>query len=170
MSEPSAVVLRARAFAEGAHMNQARKYTGEPYFNHVHNVAKIVREVPTCTPEMIAAAYLHDVVEDTPTTLEMVQEGFGTEVALLVYWLTDQSKPSDGNRAKRKAIDRDHLARAPADAQTIKLADLIDNTSSIVLHDPDFAKVYMREKQQLLEVLTKGDPVLMQRARAQITT
>jgi hypothetical protein len=46
-------------------------------------------------------------------------------------------------------------------AQTIKLADLIDNTKTIVARDPKFAKVYLREKIALLHVLTKGDPTLM---------
>ena len=70
------------------------------------------------------------------------------------------SKPEDGNRATRKAIDREHTAQAPAEAQTIKLADLISNSKSIMAHDPDFAVTYLAEKRLLLEVLTKGDPGL----------
>jgi len=106
---------------------------------------------------MIAAAYLHDTLEDTDTSYDRLAAMFGVEVADLVLAVTDVSKPADGNRATRKALDCTHLATGSADAQTIKLADLIDNTSSIVEHDPDFAKIYLVEKAALLEVLTKGD-------------
>jgi hypothetical protein len=74
--------------------------------------------------------------------------------------LTDVSKPTDGNRAKRKNMDREHIAKASLQAKTIKLADLIDNTRSIVEHDPKFAKVYLTEKALLLEVLREGDSFL----------
>jgi hypothetical protein len=79
--------------------------------------------------------------------------------------LTDVSRPEDGNRAARKAIDLAHTAKASPAAKTIKLADLIDNTRSIVERDPDFAKVYLQEKARLLEVLQEGDPTLMAMAR-----
>ena len=60
-------------------------------------------------------------------------------------------RPEDGNRAKRKAIDRDHVAKASRYGKVIKLADLIDNTRSIVEHDPNFAKVYLKEKEALIK-------------------
>jgi guanosine-3',5'-bis(diphosphate) 3'-pyrophosphohydrolase len=115
---------------------------------------------------MIAAAYLHDVVEDTPVTLEAIELEFGAEVARLVEELTDVSRPEDGNRKTRKAIDREHSAAASPEGQTIKLADLIDNSETITKHDPDFAKVYMREKRALLEVMSDGDRDLQARAWA----
>lgn len=148
----SVLIMRADAFAAGAHgaVGQVRKYTGISYVEHPRAVARIVATVAH-TPEMIAAALLHDVVEDTNVTLAMLREEFGDEVADLVFWLTDQSKPKDGNREVRKAIDRAHSAKAPPTAQTIKLADLIDNTSTIDQHDPEFAKVYRKEKEALLQ-------------------
>jgi len=130
-------------------------------------VAEIVRGV-TDDEQVIAAAYLHDVVEDTPVTLEHLREVFGERVSNLVYWLTDKSKPQDGNRRTRKAIDRDHIAAAPSEAQTIKLADIIDNTQSILTHDAAFARVYLFEKALLLDVMTKSHQGLMQRARRQL--
>jgi (p)ppGpp synthase/HD superfamily hydrolase len=117
---------------------------------------------------MLAAAWLHDVVEDTGVTLEVIRAEFGAEVAELVGWLTDVSRPEQGNRATRKAIDRAHSAMAPAAAQTIKLADLISNTHSIVEHDEKFAKTYLEEKRLLLAVMNKGNPVLMAEARKYI--
>jgi hypothetical protein len=82
---------------------------------------------------------------------------FGADIAALVGWLTDVSQPQDGNRAVRKAMDREHTARAPAEAQTIKLADLISNSKSIMAHDPEFARTYLEEKRLLLAVMTRGD-------------
>jgi len=164
------LVEKARAFATAAHaaVGQLRKYTFEPYIVHPAEVAALVATVPGHTPEMIAAAWLHDTVEDTGVTSELIRKEFGDEVAELVGWLTDVSRPDHGNRAARKAVDRAHTAGAPAAAQTIKLADLIANTRSIMQHDEKFAVTYLAEKRMLLEVMTKGDPGLMAQARAQI--
>jgi len=160
------MVERARVFATAAHaaVKQVRKYTFEPYIVHPTEVANIVASVPH-TDVMLAAAWLHDTVEDTGVTILDIQIEFGNEVAALVSWLTDVSKPEDGNRAVRKAIDREHTAMAPGAAQTVKLADLIANSRSIMAHDPAFARVYLEEKRMLLEVLTRGDAVLMVQAR-----
>ena len=159
----------ARIFATAAHaaVGQLRKYTNEPYIVHPAEVVSIVRSVPH-TEAMLAAAWLHDVVEDTGVTIETVQAEFGAEVADLVSWLTDVSRPEDGNRAHRKALDREHTAAAPAEAQTVKLADLISNTRSIMAHDPKFAVTYLEEKRALLAVMTRGDATLMEIARRHV--
>lgn len=160
---------RARAFAVRCHANigQKRKYTDEPYIKHPAAVAELVRNVPH-TEAMICAAWLHDVVEDTAVTLEEIRHEFGPDIAALVEMLTDVASLSDGNRAARKAIDREHTSRASPQAKTIKLADLIDNTSSIVAHDPSFARVYLKEKALLLDVLREGDPTLWGMAHAML--
>jgi (p)ppGpp synthase/HD superfamily hydrolase len=154
-------------FATKAHSSQKRKYTGEPYIVHPIAVSEIVKTVAH-TDEMVAAALLHDVVEDTDVTLDQIKDKFGSKVAELVGWLTDISRPEDGNRKTRKAIDRDHNARAPAEAQTIKVADLIHNTQSIEKHDPNFWKVYKEEKIKLLSVLTEADQTLVRIAQQQV--
>ncbi|MBO6542280.1 MAG: HD domain-containing protein [Alphaproteobacteria bacterium] len=161
---------KAEAFATTAHasIGQRRKYTGDPYIVHPRNVASLVASVGG-SPEMIAAAWLHDVVEDTPVTQDQIKEAFGPSVADLVYWLTDISKPEDGNRKARKALDREHIASAPPEAKTIKLADLIDNSASICAHDPGFARVYLQEKALLLDVLKEGNSTLWAQARAHLT-
>ena len=158
---------RAKDFATRYHasIDHKRKYTGEPYITHPAAVVELVRSVPH-TEAMICAAWLHDTVEDTPCTLDEIEGVFGFEVAELVEMLTDVSKPSDGNRAARKARDRMHTAAANPQAKTIKLADLIDNTRSIVERDPTFAKVYLAEKALLLEVLRDGDASLLEMAHA----
>lgn len=160
------IVQKAQVYAMAAHasVKQLRKYTNEPYIVHPGEVASIVAGVPGATEEMVAAAWLHDCIEDTGCTFTDIHMAFGIDIATLVGWLTDVSKPEDGNRAHRKAMDREHTAQAPAEAQTIKLADLISNSRSIVQHDPAFAVTYLAEKRLLLEVLTKGDPGLHARA------
>lgn len=159
--------MRARDFANLAHarVQQVREYTFTPYIEHPEAVVEIVRSVPH-TAEMLAAAWLHDTVEDTGATLEDIERLFGFEVASLVEQLTDVSRPGDGNRTARKAIDRAHTARATPQAKTIKLADLIDNSRSILEHDQAFARVYLREKAALLDALTDGDPTLLAKAKA----
>ena len=160
------VVRKAQVYAMAAHaaVGQKRKYTGEPYIVHPAEVAKIVAGVPGSTPEMVAAAWLHDVVEDTGCTYTDIHMAFGADIATLVGWLTDVSVPEDGNRAVRKARDCEHTAQAPAEAQTVKVCDLLSNTKSIVAHDPEFARVYLAEKRELLAVLTKADPGILAEA------
>lgn len=160
------LIQRARLYATEMHerINQRRKYTLAPYDVHLRAVAELVATVST-DPEMIAAAWLHDTVEDTPATFEDLEREFGKEVMLLVMALTDISRPGDGNRSVRKEIDRRHLAEAPPRAKTIKLADLIDNTRDIAKHDPRFSRTYLPEMFNLLEVLSEGDPKLYHAAQ-----
>lgn len=151
--------LEAYNFARVAHaaVGQKRKYTGEDYIVHPAEVANLVRGIGGSS-EMIQAAYLHDVVEDTKITVNEISEYFGEEVGSLVHALTDiYSDPIWGNREKRKELERNRIARIDPKAQTIKLADLISNTQSIVEYDPDFAKIYLREKAEILKVMTLGD-------------
>jgi (p)ppGpp synthase/HD superfamily hydrolase len=159
------LVARADAFAAAAHgaIKHKRKYTGDDYIVHPREVAAIVATVPH-TPEMLAAALLHDTVEDTGVSIETIRAEFGPIVAMYVADLTDVSTAADGNRAVRKSIDLAHTAKACADAKTIKLADLLSNTASIVEHDPGFARVYLKEKSAMLAVLTEGDTTLLARA------
>ena len=157
---------KAYLLAKRAHGDQKRK-NGDPYIVHPVKAAIILVELGMDT-DSIAAALLHDVVEDTGVTLAEVERAFGAEVASLVEMLTDPSCPDDGNRERRKAIDREHTAQASREAKTIKLADLLDNTKTILERDPDFARVYMAEKELLLDSLKEGDPTLWKRAREQV--
>jgi len=161
------LVARAREYAINAHkrIDHRRKYSGQPYTVHLAAVARQVASV-TDDPVTIAAAWLHDTVEDTPATFHDIEQTFGAEVARLVEQLTDVSRPGDGNRAVRKALDREHLARAEPRAQTVKLADLIDNARDICRHDPRFARLYLDEMAALLDVLKLGDSTLMAEAHS----
>ena len=160
------LVERARVFATQAHehIGHQRKYSQQPYQVHLKAVVQLVAEVSD-DPETLAAAWLHDTVEDTTATFGDIERAFGPVVMQLVAELTDASRPADGNRAARKAIDLHHLAQASARAQTIKLADLTDNCRDICRHDPAFARVYLVEATALLGVLTAGDSTLYRRAQ-----
>lgn len=156
------IVGKARVFATAAHaaVGQKRKYTGEDYIVHPIEVMELVRTVPTHTESMLAAALLHDTLEDTEVQYGVLHTEFGAEIADMVLWLSDVSKPEDGNRSYRKMLDRQHIAMAPSTVQTIKVADLIANTRSILAYDRNFAKVYLEEKRLLMDVLTKADSYL----------
>lgn len=156
----SNLAFRAMQFAREAHKDHVRKYSGNPYFDHLAEVAGIVATAdihPSALPLVLAVAWLHDYVEDiNPNGGQYVltNEFESYLVVEGVMWLSDLEQ---GNRAERKAASRERLARAPGWVQTIKCADLISNTSSIVMHDPKFAVTYLEEKRQLLAVLTKAD-------------
>lgn len=159
----------AMIFAMEAHKDQKRKYTNEPYFGHLAEVAGIAMSVGWHAPQVhpdtfMAVCWLHDCVEDQGVTVQTLSEQFGGEVLRGVLLLSDLE---EGNRAERKAASRSRLAQAPNWVQTIKCADLISNTKSIVMHDPKFAEVYLEEKRLLLDVLTRADPRLLAIAREQ---
>ncbi len=160
------MIEKARRFASKAHaaIDQRRRYTHEPYIVHPAAVAQLVAGV-TDDEATICAAWLHDVVEDTPVTLDEIALEFGTDVAGLVFELTDVSTATDSDRQSRKQRDLQHVAAASPRAKTIKLADMIDNTRSIVQRDPTFASTYMAEKRRLLQVLREGDRKLYSIAR-----
>lgn len=157
----------AQRFAFEAHksIDQRRKFTNEPYIVHPQEVALLVASVVPDDFTSISAAFLHDVVEDTPVTVqEIADAGFRHPIAFMVRDLTNVAKRSDGNRATRKKINREHLADKSPEVKTVKLADIISNTKDIMLHDPKFGKMYLEEKALMLEVLTEGNPELYKRA------
>lgn len=158
------IAFKAMQFAREVHRDQRRKYTNNPYTDHLAEVAGIVATVAMDTGHAVAVAWLHDCIEDRGVSTELLRQEFGDIVTSAVLNLSDLET---GNRAERKAASRARLAAAPAWVQTIKCADLISNTSSIVQHDPKFAVTYLEEKRLLLNVLIKADPRLVEIARAQ---
>lgn len=164
----SRLVDEAFAFAKKAHRGQRRKYGG-PYIAHPMRVARTVAKVAH-TQEMVAAALLHDVVEDTEYRLSDIGSRFGLTVTRLVDGLTCRLTSQDGNRAKRKRIERERLAKAGPEVATVKLADVMDNCRDLVVQDPKFAAVYLAESKRLVEALECGDMSLRKRAREMVRT
>ena len=158
-------MVSALIFAKAAHSGQKRKYTLEPYIMHPIAVSQIVASVTDDT-DMIDAALLHDVVEDTDITLgDLIETGFSARVVALVDMLTNTSKSIKGaNRAERKAADKARLAEVSYKAKTIKLADIIHNMNSAIKSDPGFATMLMADKSDLLPVLVGGNKELYAKA------
>lgn len=154
------IILKAVRFAILAHGDQKRRYTNDPYVLHCMTVAYMVSN-RTMDPHVIAAAVLHDVLEDTEATVVQLQNQFGERVAEYVRELTDFYTAENFphlNRENRKRREAERLGQASAEAQLIKAYDLYDNTTSIAAHDPGFAKVYLPEKRRVLNAMTKLDP------------
>lgn len=153
---------RAHTVATLAHINQRRKYTGEPYITHPKAVASIVKSITT-DPVTICAAYLHDVIEDTDVKEPELRHLFGSEITRVVLGTTKVSKAKD--RTDRAAENAEHYASACPRAQTIKVADMLHNCPSIIMFDPVFAQTYMAEKRALLALLTDANPALVRKAQ-----
>lgn len=155
-------------FANAAHaaVGQLRKYSLEPYIVHPREVRSILLTFSHKKVELWqeAVALGHDLLEDTKITYDLILIEFGKEIADGILWLTDISKPTDGNRSVRKAIDCEHIGSAPPDVKTIKLADLISNSKSIVENDIGFARTYLREKEKILRVCSDADQGLLEEA------
>lgn len=156
---------KARRYATKAHADagQRRKYTDEPYIVHPAAVVELVRSV-TDDETLLAAAWLHDTVEDTDSTLNDIRSHFGDAVAELVDMLTNRGDQPGQNRTARKVAHFRHTQQASPQAQTIKLADIIDNTRSIVHFDAHFARVYLIEKRVQIRMLKAGNPTLWRQA------
>ena len=144
-------IIKAVLFGDKAHKGQFR--------SHTKRVLLTVMSHPDATEDMIVAAALHDTVEDTPVTIEILAKEFGGNVAHIVDGLTNPSKGSGAPRDVRKAMDREHLAKAPWGVKLIKLADRLDNLKE--LHeDPtvprDFFNLYRKESALLLYEALRG--------------
>lgn len=172
------IYTKALVIATEAHDGQRRKYVDQPYICHPMRVSGMVMQALSAgkvdgdyVRAVGAAALLHDVIEDcemSAAELEALLDSpeWGRAIVHTVMEVTNRSKGSTANRAARKQMDKEHLAESSYWGATIKLADLIDNTSSIVEHDASFAKVYLPEKAALLEVLKHGHKGLYAQAKA----
>ena len=159
------LIKKAAAFAEEAHAGVVRKGSGEPYFEHVERVAKAI-EALGFPEHVVAAAYLHDVVEDCPVSSEELAEKFGPEVAALVAEVTNPAlEKLPGNKAWRKAKEVEHLAKASYFGASLKLADISDNASNVREIDPVFAAKYLPILAAKIAVLGHGHPALLAKAK-----
>ncbi len=152
----SEMLRKAYELAEYGHRDQKRKYTGEPYITHCDEVVRIAKMFIN-DEILLAALYCHDLLEDTSISKDTILAILGQEVLDIVIELTQISKPEDGNRVVRKKIDRDFLSTVSKRAQIGKCFDLISNAESITTHDPKFALTFLKEADEILEVLTKVD-------------
>jgi len=130
-----ATVLEALAFAAHKHRDQRRKdAAASPYINHPIALANVlVREGAVSEPEVVAAALLHDTLEDTQTSPGELRTAFGERVARVVEEVTDdKSLP----KAERKRLQIEHAAAISREAKLVKLADKICNLRDMADHPP----------------------------------
>jgi (p)ppGpp synthase/HD superfamily hydrolase len=149
-------VLEAARWAEQMHDGQVRKYGGEPYIEHLRRVFMLV-SAQSINEDILIAAWLHDVVEDTTATLEDVAAKFGKHLAWIVRHLTMPEffkTELQLSRKQRHKIAQELYARMPGVAAVVKLADRLDNLRSSPLDNPEcvaFLKgAYLQESQDLL--------------------
>lgn len=133
MNNPSETSLfdKAAKFAIDAHHNTERRGKGYPYIIHPMEAAAIVATM-TNDQELLAAAILHDTVEDTDVTIEEIRERFGDRVAMLVQ---NETAPLDDSLTwrEKKAAQLKQLADAPHDSKVVALGDKFSNMSGIAL-------------------------------------
>ena len=156
-------------FVKKMHKGQVRKYTNEPYHAHPLEVAKIVSEYQD---DCVEIALCHDLFEDTKCDFTMLynklvkigyERRLSYKICNNVKELTDVFTVEDYpsfNRKWRKEKESIRLGDISYKSQSVKYADLINNTISIVENDKAFAKTYLSEKEAILKVMNSGNSVL----------
>lgn len=162
--DPLRRILDAARFAAEKHAQQKRKgAAGEPYFNHLLEVAELVTASSgRLDVELVMAAFLHDTVEDTGVTLQELETRFGKDVAALVNEVTDdKSLPKE----TRKQLQVKNAPKKSVRAQTLKLADKISNLRSILASPPagwdrERKQQYFEWARQVVAGFTNPNPFL----------
>jgi (p)ppGpp synthase/HD superfamily hydrolase len=172
--ESNEILGKVKEYADRAHGDQMRKYSDERYIVHPVRVMETVRDYISDLP-VLAAALLHDVLEDTDVTsdemkaflLTVMNQQEAESTIDLVEELTDvyiKANYPRLNRKSRRHKEVERLAAASPEAQTIKYADVMDNSGDIAENDPDFALMYLRESKYLLQQMDRGNTLLRQRS------
>jgi GTP diphosphokinase / guanosine-3',5'-bis(diphosphate) 3'-diphosphatase len=139
------LVLRAAAFAARKHRDQRRKDPqASPYINHPIALAELLSTVGGVDdPKILAAALLHDTVEDTETTVSELKRQFGSEIASIVAEVTDDKRLP---KQRRKELQIEHAPHLSRSAKLVKLADKICNVHDVRENPPkDWPKERRRE-------------------------
>lgn len=157
-------ILAAAQFAAAKHSQQKRKGAGgEPYINHLIEVAELVASSSEALDtELIMAGFLHDTVEDTGVTLTELTDRFGSNVASLVAEVTDDKSLPDKTRKRLQVENAPHKSER---AQTLKLADKISNLRAIIISPPlgwslERKRQYFEWAKAVIDALTAPNPVL----------
>jgi guanosine-3',5'-bis(diphosphate) 3'-pyrophosphohydrolase len=129
------LVLKAAAFAAYKHRDQRRKDdSASPYINHPIALATLLATAGGVEdPDVLAAALLHDTVEDTRTTRRELAREFGARIAGIVDEVTDDKRLP---KARRKALQIEHAAELSRPAKLVKLADKISNVADVLDNPP----------------------------------
>jgi len=125
----SEALFDAIEFAARAHRGQCRKGSDAPYIVHPVAVGRMLL-ASGCSPTLAIAGFLHDVVEDTPVTLEEIRGAFGDEVARLVQGASEPDKTASWEERKKHTLHS--LEEASEDVLLVTIADKIDNLESML--------------------------------------
>lgn len=131
----SPVVENAIRVAAEAHKSQKRKSSGIPYIAHPMGVCLILVKAGFHEESILAAAALHDVVEDTALTFEDLAETFSDEILQYVREMTEEKEAEDGKKRSWRDRKRDHIQvmqQASEGARAIELADKLHNLEAML--------------------------------------
>jgi (p)ppGpp synthase/HD superfamily hydrolase len=170
-------LARADAFAAGAHSGQTRKSGNIPYIVHPRGVRLLLEKAGVTHEPTLAAALLHDTVEDTPVTSAQLEQEFGVEIAEIVAELTD---PKGMSREARHALQAQHASSMSLSACCVKMADRKYNLRDFYTNKPEttslesvrnYAKysdtLYNRFKERAeVEIENKGEEARSELERA----
>lgn len=151
----SDLIDRARAFCAEAHDSQMRD-DGRPYATHPEAVADLLRQAGLDAPEILAAAYLHDVIEDTGVRRDALAERFGETVTRLVEELTN-IPPAGASFQEKHAALVEKARRMSDAAKLVKLADRLHNLSEMGAAWP--AHKQARYRRATIDLLAALDPI-----------
>lgn len=143
----SPLVERAMRIAAKAHRHHHRKGSDLPYITHPAHAAMILLRVGIDDDEILAATLLHDVVEDTDHTLEMLAADFPPKVVQLVAAMTERKHDHDGRKRswqERKDEHLRHIAAEPWEARAIVLADKLHNLGSMLVDRDNGEDIWAR--------------------------
>ena len=151
--EEAAAHIEAEHYAEMKHAGQVRKFSGKPYATHPQKVAQIVMNFKKSKnlDVLMAAAHLHDTIEDTDTTFTALQKEFGNLIASIVEELT--SDPVMLKKLGKTRYLTDKMIHMSDYALVIKLADRLQNVSDLVSGSPKRSAKYAKETEDILKEL-----------------
>ena len=145
---------KAEQFAKQRHIGMTRD-GGKPYLTHLEGIVNRLKKIGVNDEDLLAAGWLHDIIEDTDTTFDDINSIFGKNVAVLVLSLTKDKKLSK-KELKRQYIEQ--IKNAPWQAQLIKLCDIASNLKS--LKDSNWSKNkiknQVKEKRYYLDTIKPG--------------
>lgn len=154
------IVVKAYTFAEEAHGEAVRKFSGLPYFTHVKFVARTLDDLH-CEPDIIAAGFLHDLIEDTSVTYDQILNEFGKRIADLVKGVSNNEEDMKTAGGKRLYLAK-KISEMDDDCLTIKLADRYHNVLFLE-HDStpkEFIEKYYKETKFILFALEQTGRIL----------
>lgn len=150
---------KAQRWAARGHLGVNRKFSDLPYIVHPEAVVEIVSQITDDT-DVLAATWLHDIVEDTDKTVDDIRKHFNDRIAQLVWEVSKITSGSKKPRNERVIMDCFHYGKGSKWGKTIKLADAIHNLPLMIRDNPKFAPKYVAEKKLLLQFISDGNAIL----------